>query len=135
MIRVPLMLLTFDYELPMGHRLMNHQGKCRYLHGHNYLIRVELQGHVDMTGMVIDFSDLKTRVKGIFERWDHAFALHELDPAAEEIRAYARLILLPVHPTAEELAITWRDELQKSFPIHHVYIAVKETRDCGVVLE
>jgi 6-pyruvoyltetrahydropterin/6-carboxytetrahydropterin synthase len=130
-----MMLLTFDYELPMGHRLMNHKGKCQYLHGHNYLIRVELQGYINDQGMIMDFSEVKNQIRTAFEPWDHAFVLHESDPAASHIRMFSKLILLPTHPTAEELAVAWRTMLQPRFPNHHLFLAVKETRDCGVVLE
>ena len=40
-----------------GHRLLNYEGKCRHLHGHNGLLEVELYSKtLDSKGMVMDLS-------------------------------------------------------------------------------
>ena len=42
-----------------GHRVMGHEGKCRNLHGHNYVVFVTAQAdELDSVGRVIDFSVL-----------------------------------------------------------------------------
>jgi len=129
------MLLTFNYELPLGHRLMEHPGKCKYLHGHNYVIEVAVGGKLDLvTDMLMDFSDLKKTVKQYFDEWDHGFVLRVDDPAVEAIRQYSKLITIPSHPTAEMLSLIWRQGLQALFPNNSVGIRVRETRDCGAFL-
>lgn len=92
-----------------GHRLLKHEGKCANLHGHNYVAEFFVTGDaVDDVGRVIDFSDLKRRLKGwIDEHWDHAFILFDVDEqAVRAIRSVEphRLYLLPVNPTAENMA-------------------------------
>jgi 6-pyruvoyltetrahydropterin/6-carboxytetrahydropterin synthase len=92
-----------------GHRLLRHEGKCANLHGHNYTAEFFVTGDsVDAIGRVIDFSDLKRRLKGwLDEHWDHAFILFDEDEQA--IRAIKsvdphRIYVLPVNPTAENMA-------------------------------
>lgn len=92
-----------------GHRLLRHEGKCANLHGHNYAAEFFVTGDsVDAVGRVIDFADLKRRLKGwLDEHWDHSFILFDEDDQA--IRAIKsvephRIYLLPVNPTAENMA-------------------------------
>jgi 6-pyruvoyltetrahydropterin/6-carboxytetrahydropterin synthase len=92
-----------------GHRLFRHGGKCEFFHGHNYVAEFYVTGgEVDSVGRVIDFADLKARLKGwIDEHWDHGFLLNEQDKngiraigAAEPSKVY----VLPYNPTAENMA-------------------------------
>src|SRR5262245_31920288 len=40
-----------------GHRLLDYDGKCRHLHGHNGKAVITLEaGELDRLGMVVDFS-------------------------------------------------------------------------------
>jgi 6-pyruvoyltetrahydropterin/6-carboxytetrahydropterin synthase len=92
-----------------GHRLYKHGGKCENFHGHNYVADVFVTGdQVDSVGRVIDFSELKTRIKGwIDEHWDHAFLIYEQDVnarAALEMVTPTRIYVLPYNPTAENMA-------------------------------
>ena len=58
-----------------GHRLVGHEGKCRNLHGHNYVLEVFVTGREqDSIGRILDFKMLKERVNGwLDENWDHTF--------------------------------------------------------------
>lgn len=92
-----------------GHRLLNHEGKCANLHGHNYLVEFHVTGtEVDSLGRVVDFSVLNRLFKGwIDDNWDHGFVLWDQDTnAIEGIRQVQpnRLYLLPYNPTAENMA-------------------------------
>jgi len=92
-----------------GHRLLNHEGKCANLHGHNYLVEFHVTGHeVDSLGRVVDFSVLNRLFKGwIDEHWDHGFILWDQDhEAVAAIRSVKpnRVYLLPYNPTAENMA-------------------------------
>src|SRR5437588_11925795 len=90
-----------------GHRLLNYDGKCRHLHGHNgrAVITLEAEG-LDECGMVLDFSQLKKVVGGwIDATLDHRMLLHLDDPAVPFLRHQGEpLFLLDVNPTAENLA-------------------------------
>ena len=92
-----------------GHRLLNHEGKCANLHGHNYLVEFHVTGNeVDSLGRVVDFSVLNKLFKGwIDEHWDHGFVLWDEDQnAIDAIRLCEphRLYLMPYNPTAENMA-------------------------------
>ncbi|MEL6106987.1 MAG: 6-carboxytetrahydropterin synthase [Planctomycetota bacterium] len=92
-----------------GHRLFGHGGKCENFHGHNYVADFFVEGEEqDEVGRIIDFSELKRRVKGwIDEHWDHSFLIHEADENARTALAMVkpcRLFILPYNPTAENMA-------------------------------
>ncbi|WP_436714700.1 6-carboxytetrahydropterin synthase [Roseiconus lacunae] len=92
-----------------GHRLLHHGGKCENFHGHNYVADFFVQGETqDDVGRVIDFSDLKRRVKGwIDENWDHGFLIHQDDENARQALGMvtpSRVFVLPYNPTAENMA-------------------------------
>src|SRR6185437_11353099 len=47
-----------------GHRLLNYDGKCRHLHGHNGRAVITLQGAgLDRCGMLVDFGEIKEKVQ------------------------------------------------------------------------
>ncbi|MDA1280846.1 MAG: 6-carboxytetrahydropterin synthase [Chloroflexi bacterium] len=92
-----------------GHRVFGHEGKCRHLHGHNYVAFITAQAdELDAVGRVIDFSVLKERIGGWIDReWDHGCVLWEGD--SEAIAAVgacqpSKIFRLPTNPTAENMA-------------------------------
>lgn len=92
-----------------GHRLLGHDGKCKNLHGHNYVVEFHVVGErQDEIGRVIDFKLLKEKCKGwIDEHWDHAFVLWDQDQNALEAVRHCephRIYELPYNPTAENMA-------------------------------
>lgn len=92
-----------------GHRLLNHEGKCANLHGHNYLVEFHITANeVDDLGRVVDFADIKRLFKGwIDDHWDHGMILWDADEnalaAVEQVRPN-KIYRLPYNPTAENLA-------------------------------
>jgi 6-pyruvoyltetrahydropterin/6-carboxytetrahydropterin synthase len=65
---------TFRFEA--AHRLPDHDGKCRKLHGHSYRVEVEvatatLAAEGPKRGMAIDFGDVKEAVADIVNQMDH----------------------------------------------------------------
>ena len=76
--------ITFCY----GHRLLNYDGKCQYLHGHNGRAVITLETpHLDDLGMVVDFSKLKQVIGSwIDQTLDHKMLLHKDDPALPILR-------------------------------------------------
>lgn len=99
--------VTKEVRFCYGHRLLNHPGKCRHLHGHSVKAAVTVTAvNLNDQGMVCDFSELKAVVAGfVKERLDHTLLLHEADPLVPLLRAAGeRFLTLPEHPTAEVLA-------------------------------
>lgn len=68
--------ITKQFRFEAAHRLEGHDGKCRNLHGHSYLLEVTVTGPVvqggPTDGMVMDFGDLSDVVnEQIIKQWDH----------------------------------------------------------------
>jgi len=125
-----------------GHRLLGHEGKCAGLHGHNYVAEIEVTADAtDEVGRVIDFAEVKTRLKGwIDEYWDHGFLLNRDDEAA--IRAVrsvepTKLFLFPGNPTAEKMAEYLLQEVcpkvLSPFDVRVDRVILWETPDCFAV--
>lgn len=96
-----------EIDFCYGHRLLNYDGKCKYLHGHNGRAVIALASEsLDTRGMVIDFSDIKRVVASwIDDNLDHRMILHRDDPAVDILKKMGEpLYLLDVNPTAENIA-------------------------------
>lgn len=95
--------ITKIFDVPIGHRLSKHQGKCSNLHGHNLKLEVTLKSEtLDENDMVMDFSDLKKLVINIIETWDHALFLNQNDEEINNIKN-CNLHEFKTDPTAEVL--------------------------------
>jgi 6-pyruvoyltetrahydropterin/6-carboxytetrahydropterin synthase len=90
-----------------GHRLINYQGKCRHLHGHNARAVITMESpSLDDRGMVKDFSDVKRLVWEWLDREiDHTLLLHRDDPVLPMLEgAGERVRAVDYNPTAENIA-------------------------------
>ena len=99
--------VTKEIHFCYGHRLLNHAGKCRHLHGHNGTAVVTVEGpELDAMGMVVDFGEIKRLVgRWIDDTLDHQMLLHRDDPAIPDLRRRGEpFVELDVNPTAENIA-------------------------------
>jgi len=121
-----------------GHRLLDHEGACAQLHGHNYRaeITVAAETGLDAVGRVVDFAVVKQEIGGWIDReWDHGFLVNRRDGAAlAALREFAfrsgvaqRIAVLDGNPTAEVMARTLLEEASGLLRPHGVRVA-------GVVL-
>ena len=98
------------FSVCAAHRLMDHPGACKKLHGHNYNITVHLGANaLDTGGMVVDFGKVKTTVGGcINEMYDHKTILQNGDPMVSLLLAAScpmvDLTIMLTAPTAENMA-------------------------------
>jgi 6-pyruvoyltetrahydropterin/6-carboxytetrahydropterin synthase len=99
--------VTREIRFCYGHRLLDYEGKCRHLHGHNgkAVITLAAEG-LDQLGMVMDFTRLKRVVGGwIDQALDHKMLLHKDDPVLPFLQAKGEpVFVLDVNPTAENIA-------------------------------
>ena len=99
--------VTREIDFCYGHRLLNYDGKCKYLHGHNgrAVIRLE-SAKLDERGMVLDFSDIKQVVAGwIDENLDHRMILRHDDPLVASLKSLGEPVyILDSNPTVERIA-------------------------------
>jgi len=109
-----------------GHRLLNYDGKCRHLHGHNGKAVITLEAEqLDAQGMVVDFSRLKRVVGGwIDEALDHKMLLHRDDPVLAFLRAHDEpVFVMDVNPTAENIArLIYDYAAARGFPVMEVQL-------------
>lgn len=130
--------VTKRYEWDMAHRLPQHEGKCRRLHGHRYVAEIDFTGQVhsnhagSSSGMVVDFGDIKRMLDGTIGVWDHCTMLHDDDPlfldvdlgdnpldtsargteeTAIAMMHHYGIFRVPYTPTAENIAIEIRKML------------------------
>ena len=99
--------ITKEVYFCYGHRLMNHAGKCRNLHGHSVKVSISIQQkELNNQDMVCDFSDVRDCVETyINDCLDHNFLLHKDDPIILMLIANnERFLALDEHPTAEVLS-------------------------------
>lgn len=86
--------VSVEETFAAGHALRNYRGKCENVHGHNYRVRVIIEGtDLDHAGLLVDFVELKRILRGIIERLDHRFLndvppFDELNPSAENMSRY-----------------------------------------------
>ncbi|WP_298269463.1 6-carboxytetrahydropterin synthase QueD [Geobacter sp.] len=63
-----------------AHCLINYQGDCENLHGHNWKVEVEVTAReLDKAGLGIDFKVLKQETNSLLRTLDHKY-LNELEP-------------------------------------------------------
>jgi 6-pyruvoyltetrahydropterin/6-carboxytetrahydropterin synthase len=102
-----------------AHRLTMVGTKCENMHGHNWKIEVFLTGEkLDEAGVVMDFGDIKTRLREIVGRLDHQY-LNELamfqgrQPSSERIATYVATELQQAiqHPAVRVSRVSaWESE-------------------------
>ena len=124
--------VTREIHFCYGHRLLDYEGKCRHLHGHNGTAVITLAGDgLDRRGMVMDFSDVKRIVGGwIDSTLDHTMLLHKDDPVLPLLRQRSeRVHVLEVNPTAENIAkLIFDFTAAQGFPVTEVRLW--ETPSC-----
>jgi len=86
--------VSVEETFAAGHSLRNYRGKCEKVHGHNYKVRVTLEGErLDEAGLLVDFTEIKQRLRAVIDRLDHEFLndippFDKLNPSAENMAKY-----------------------------------------------
>ena len=99
--------VTKRIDFCYGHRLLDYEGICRHPHGHNAIAEIEVRtAALDTRNMVVDFNDIKDRVKGWIDReLDHKMILRRDDPLVSALKALGEpMYLLESNPTVERIA-------------------------------
>ncbi len=114
--------VTKEIHFCYGHRLLNYEGKCKNLHGHNGRAEIELASDaLDHRGMVVDFHDIKKVLQTwIDQELDHKMILCRKDPLLEKLSGEPTF-LVDENPTAEAIAKLIYDTAEKhGFPVTRV---------------
>ena len=124
--------VTREIHFCYGHRLLQYDGKCKNLHGHNGKAVITLEADkLDSLGMVVDFGKLKETVgKWIDATLDHRMILHRDDPVLHYLLSQGEPIhVVDTNPTAENIAKLIFDHARREgFPVTEV--TLWETENC-----
>lgn len=116
---------TRRLEFDAGHRVMNHESKCRSVHGHRYVAEITFcSERLDHCGRVLDYGVVKELIGSwIDEHLDHGYLHHHADPIGALLeREGHKTFPMPVsnvdgiatalEPTAECIAamLAWRGQ-------------------------
>jgi len=86
--------LTIQTHFAAAHNLLNYQGDCENLHGHNWKVEVTVQTeNLDEAGLGIDFKILKRHTKNVMDYLDHKYlndleAFKGISPSSEHISKF-----------------------------------------------
>ena len=133
------------HDISCGHRVVGHEGKCRFLHGHNYRVHFVCEAEnneLDGLGRVIDFGVVKSRLcMWLEDNWDHKFIAWDNDPMIAKIvkdkdEVFESFVFVDFNPTAENMAeylvnvIAPIQLLDTGITVTEV--TIEETRKCSV---
>jgi len=110
------MKIAKEFHWEMGHRLPEHFGLCKNIHGHSYKMIVELEGELDEQGMVIDFYDVEKKIAPIIDELDHAFMVKDDDVIALDFleKLNSKKIVVGFESTVENICKYISDQIIKS---------------------
>jgi 6-pyruvoyltetrahydropterin/6-carboxytetrahydropterin synthase len=126
------MIIAKEFTWEMGHRLPEHFGKCKNIHGHSYKLIVELEGYITEQGLIMDFYDLKKIVKPVLEKLDHSFMVFSGDKDVISFleKLNSKRVVVSFPSTVENIAGYLLEEICKTgFPsnVSAVRVRVYET--------
>jgi len=121
-----------EIDFCYGHRLLDYEGKCRHLHGHNGRVLVTFAAdRLDPRGMVVDFGEIKRVLSHwIDDALDHRMILRRDDPAVPLLEQLGEpLVLMDANPTAENIArLIFDFAASRGFPV--IEVRLWETPRC-----
>ncbi|SIN92485.1 6-pyruvoyltetrahydropterin/6-carboxytetrahydropterin synthase [Singulisphaera sp. GP187] len=124
--------VTREIAFCYGHRLLNYEGKCKHLHGHNGRAVIVLEANaLDSRGMLVDFVEIKQKVqRWIDENLDHNMLLCRDDPILPVlIEQGERVFVMDANPTAENIArLIFERTADEGLPV--VEVILWETEKC-----
>lgn len=133
--------ITVDryHDISCGHRVVGHENKCKYLHGHNYRFTFTCAAsQLDGVGRVIDFGVIKSKLcQWLEDVYDHKFLVWEEDPYLKTLVQLSpeSIVVVPFNPTAENIAQDFLEhqapQLLKGTGARLVCCKVEETRKCS----
>jgi len=108
--------VSVEQTFAAGHALRNYKGACENVHGHNFKVRVTIEGaRLDDTGMLVDFLDVKESMREVIARLDHVF-LNDIPPFDVK------------NPSAENIAEYFYEELDRRLAANPAPVQIREVR-------
>ena len=128
------MKVAKEFKWEMGHRLPEHFGNCKNIHGHSYKMIAEFEGRLNENDMIIDFYDVDRIIKPLVEKLDHAFMVNKNDTEVIEFldKIKSKKLVVDFNSTVENICKFVLDEIKKadlSNNIFSVSVRVYETNE------
>jgi 6-pyruvoyltetrahydropterin/6-carboxytetrahydropterin synthase len=118
--------VTKRIDFCYGHRLLDYDGACQHPHGHNAVAEIEVRKEtLDTRNMVVDFTDIKQRVKSWIDReLDHRMILRRDDPLVDLLQKLGEPVyVLDSNPTAERIAqLLFEISREQGLPVSRVTV-------------
>jgi 6-pyruvoyltetrahydropterin/6-carboxytetrahydropterin synthase len=127
------MKIAKEFRWEMGHRLPEHFGLCKNIHGHSYKMIVEFEGELDKNQMVIDYYDVEKIINPVIEKLDHSFMVNIDDKIVIEFleKMNSKKVVVGFNSTAEKICNYLLSEIKKCVlpsNISSVKVRVYETQ-------
>ncbi len=127
------MKIAKEFRWEMGHRLPEHFGLCKNIHGHSYKMIVEFEGELDKNQMVIDYYDVEKIINPVIEKLDHSFMVNIDDKIVIEFleKMNSKKVVVGFNSTAENICNYLLSEIKKCplpLNISSVKVRVYETQ-------
>lgn len=128
-------------EFDAAHRVIGHQNKCKFLHGHRYILEITAESELlNDLGMVVDFGLMKEIIKcWIDENLDHNVILSTKDQAlGNSIAEHTgqKIYYIQDNPTAENIVLHLKTQVMPKLFINYDISISKlklfETPNCFV---
>ncbi|HKL24623.1 MAG TPA: 6-carboxytetrahydropterin synthase QueD [Desulfuromonadales bacterium] len=102
--------LMVKTDFAAAHNLINYQGDCENLHGHNWRVEVTVSAkELDKAGLGIDFKLLKKKTNELLDKLDHKY-LNDLEPFRE------------VSPSSENICRYLFEQLSQNLNNENVHV-------------
>ena len=136
--------LISEASFDSAHFLAQYEGKCRNIHGHRWIVKVEIYGEKlqekgSKREKLIDFGELKSELKKLVDFYDHSLIIEKNTMREITLNALKedgfRIIEVEFRPTAENFAKNFYDYfIEKGFSVKS--ISVYETpNNCAIYSE
>ncbi|MFY9589391.1 6-pyruvoyl trahydropterin synthase family protein [Rickettsia endosymbiont of Halotydeus destructor] len=132
---------TRRIEFDAGHRIIGHQNKCQFLHGHRYSLEITAAAkETNKLGMIVDFGEIKLFAKNwIDDNFDHSLILHQDDKEiGDKIASWTgqKIYYMQNNPTAENIALHLKNDIFPKLFVNQSFIITSiklfETPNCFV---
>ena len=103
--------LRVEATFSSAHNLRGYKGKCEDLHGHNWRVELVVKSEkLNNIGIVVDFKDLKKKLKASLEEMDHKYLnkisyFKKVNPTSENIAKYIYKKLIRQVPLLESVTV------------------------------
>ena len=126
------MKIAKEFRWEMGHRLSEHFGLCKNIHGHSYKMLVEFNGEINEHGMIIDYYDVEKIINPVIEKLDHAFMVNQNDKVVLDFleKMNSKKVVVDFQSTAENICLYMLNEIEKTpLPknVNEIKVRVYET--------